>query len=91
MSAGQLEKPILQTGSTPFVFEMLEVETDGECYVPNQQLKLLRRRGLKTLEAECLKKYMRVEEREVPLQEKAVTSAQRIPALHVMLTKYAKS
>lgn len=86
MSAGQLGKPILQTGSTPFVFELLEVETDGECYVPNQQLKLLRRRGLKTLEAECLKKYMRVEEREVPLQEKSMTLAQRIPALHVMLT-----
>ncbi|MFR0985797.1 MAG: DUF3656 domain-containing protein [Frisingicoccus sp.] len=29
-----------QTGGTPFVFEELEVETDGQCYVPNQQLKL---------------------------------------------------
>lgn len=86
MSAGQLGKPIQQTGGTPFVFEELEVETDGQCYVPNQQLKLLRRRGLEALEAECLKKYMRNEEEKAPPQEQPVPAAQRIPALHVMLT-----
>ena len=62
----QLKKPIQKTGNTPFVFEMLEVETDGLCFVPNQQLNALRREALKALEKTYLKKFLRLGEKTDP-------------------------
>lgn len=63
MSEEQLKKPIQKTGNTPFAFEKLEVETDGLCYVPNQQLNELRREALEALERACLEKFRRCDGR----------------------------
>lgn len=92
MSGEQLKRPIQKTGGTAFAFDKLEVETDGLCYVPNQQLNELRRRGLEALENACLKKYKRSAGFPVSrpaakaAEEKTDISVQKIPELHVMLT-----
>ena len=59
MTEEQLKKPILKTGNTPFAFEELQVETDGDCYVANSSLNDLRRKGLLELEQACLSPYLR--------------------------------
>lgn len=92
MTEEMLRKPILKTGSTAFAFDKLEVETDNLCFVPNQQLNVLRRRGLEALENACLKKYKR--SGASPASQltakgqgtKAGNANQNIPELHVMLT-----
>ena len=63
MTEEQLKKPILKTGNTPFSFDELNVETDGECYVPNSLLNDLRRSALNTLEEEYLRSFMRMDAR----------------------------
>jgi len=61
MAEEQLKKPILKTGSTPFVFEKLDVITDGESFIPNQQLNELRRQGMELLENSFLEQFHRVD------------------------------
>lgn len=89
MSEEQLKKPVLKTGNTPFVFETLEVETDGCCYVPNSQLNDLRRRALEMLEEEYLKRYKRKDAVNIPLQpsltEKGTVGNKTMPEVHVRL------
>ena len=59
MTEEQLKKPVLKTGNTPFVFESLHVETDGECYVQNSVLNDLRRQAISELEKACLESFER--------------------------------
>lgn len=61
MTEEQLKKPLLKTGNTPFMFETLRVETDGESYVPNRQLNDLRRNALLELESLHLQRYRRTD------------------------------
>lgn len=91
MSEEQLKKPIQKTGNTPFAFEKLEVETDGLCYVPNQQLNALRREALEALEKACLEKYIRhgvgkTERVSTYALEREMLQVQGPVPLHVMLT-----
>ena len=48
-----------KTGSTPFVFERLDVQTDEQGFLPMQSLNELRRKGLEELAKECLLPYRR--------------------------------
>lgn len=59
MAAEQLRRPLLKTGNTPFVFEQLDVETDDESFIPNQQLNELRRKGLEKLGTLWLQSFYR--------------------------------
>lgn len=87
MTAEQLKKPMLKTGNTPFEFKHLEIVTDGESFVPNQQLNTLRRDGLEMLKKACLKKYFRhLEKRPESLPAEPTVSDTKIPRLNVLFT-----
>lgn len=77
MSEEKLMKPIGKTGNTPFIFEKIEVETDGLCYVPNQQLNALRRDALDALEKAWLKKYMRCDGKRTEFPSEQEISSQK--------------
>ena len=59
MSEEKVLKQLNKTGNTPFLFENLEAEINGNVFVPVQALNELRRRGLEELEAEILREYKR--------------------------------
>lgn len=59
MEEGKVLKQLKKTGNTPFSFALLEVELDGEGFLPVQALNELRRRGLEELETAVLSSYRR--------------------------------
>lgn len=59
MTEEKIEKQIGKTGSTPFYFKDLVVETDGNPFLPVQELNDLRRRGFTELMAALLKPFRR--------------------------------
>ncbi len=59
MSEEKVLKQLNKTGNTPFLFENLEAEINGNVFVLVQALNELRRRGLEELEAEILREYKR--------------------------------
>lgn len=59
LSAERVKKQMEKTGSTPFVFERLDVQTDEQGFLPMHSLNELRRKGLEELAKECLMPYRR--------------------------------
>lgn len=59
VSEESLKKQIGKTGNTPFQFEALEVETEGNGFLPVQALNELRRKGLEKLKEAVLDGYRR--------------------------------
>lgn len=59
MTEEKLRKQIQKTGSTPFEFQSLDVETAGNCFLPVQALNELRRNGLEQLTDAILSRYRR--------------------------------
>ncbi len=49
LSAERIEKQLRKTGQTPYVWEQLEVETEGSGFLPMQDLNQWRRAGLEQL------------------------------------------
>lgn len=60
MDAARIEKQMRKTGNTEFEFEDIQIELEGNLFVPMQQLNELRRAALEELEAKILAKYRRV-------------------------------
>lgn len=58
-SVESLERQIKKTGNTPFVFESLETDLEGQVFVPVQALNELRRDGLEALRESVLQPYRR--------------------------------
>ena len=50
----RIESQLRKTGNTEFEFETLEVEMEGECFIPLQSLNDMRRRGIECLENKIL-------------------------------------
>lgn len=66
----KIRKQMLKTGNTEFEFEQLEIEIQGEVFLPMQQLNELRRRALELLErAVCEQKHRSFSETEVFLNK----------------------
>lgn len=59
VSEESLRKQIGKTGNTPFQFEELQVEIEGNGFLPIQALNELRRSGLEKLKREVLDRYRR--------------------------------
>lgn len=79
MDAARIEKQMRKTGNTEFVFDKLDVQLDGDLFVPMQALNDLRRRGIEALEEAILSSYRR--NCEVPFEweeEKAVADTERL-------------
>ena len=59
LTADRVEKQLRKTGQTPFVFEHLEIQMDGDFFLPMQAVNELRREGLQDLEDRILQTYRR--------------------------------
>lgn len=55
----QIQKQLRKTGNTPFTFASLELKTNGNLFLPMQQLNDLRRRALEFLETEFCRSFRR--------------------------------
>ncbi len=64
MSTGDIRKQISKTGNTPFCFMDVEIQTDGEIFIPVRQLNELRRNGIEAFSRNLLRKYRRTLEME---------------------------
>lgn len=59
MEEEQLRKQLQKTGNTPFIWENLQIQTDGPLFVPNQALNSLRREALSQMQASIVGAYYR--------------------------------
>lgn len=59
MTSERMEKQVKKTGNTPFFFEELEIETQGNCFIPVQEINEFRRTAFAELEKELLLPYRR--------------------------------
>lgn len=58
-TAERLEQQIRKTGNTPFVFEDLDIQLEGEVFLPVQSLNEIRREALAGLEEKVLQNFRR--------------------------------
>ena len=65
MNAERVEKQMRKTGNTLFEFDNLEIELDGNLFMPMQVLNELRRTGIEALEKRILSGYRREEKQKV--------------------------
>ena len=80
MESGRIEKQMRKTGNTGFVFDHLDIELEGNIFVPMQALNELRRQGIEKLETAILAQYRRSDvslrkEKNVPEQLKEKQAA----------------
>lgn len=59
MAAERIEKQLNKTGNTPFYFKSLQVKTEGNCFIPVQELNELRRNAFAELERQILSRFRR--------------------------------
>lgn len=59
LTAERVLEQMEKTGSTPFEFEHLDIQMEGDLFLPMQQLNTLRRRGLEQLEQAMLDVHRR--------------------------------
>lgn len=89
VSAQRLEQQLRKTGGTPFAFEKISVELEGEVFLPIQAVNELRREALEKLQAEIVSRYRRslpaereTQEGEIPFDGKVEKRRKDVP-LHV--------
>ena len=80
MESGRIEKQMRKTGNTGFVFDHLDIELEGNIFVPMQALNELRRQGIEKLETAILAQYRRSDvslrkEKNIPEQLKEKQAA----------------
>lgn len=61
MDCSRIEKQMRKTGNTEFEFGELDIQIEGNLFIPMQSLNELRRIGLQMLEEEILRSYRRNE------------------------------
>ncbi len=76
MDRERIEKQMRKTGNTPFVFADLEIELDGDLFIPMQNLNELRREALEILERRILSNYRRNSEQSVTWQQPVCDTVQ---------------
>ena len=86
MEADRVEKQMRKTGNTPFEFDELQIELDGNLFVPMQALNELRRTGLEALENKILDAYRRCDKEQMIHTETSEQAADRMP-MHVYVEK----
>ncbi len=65
LSVSEVSAQIEKTGDTPFLFSKLDVEMEGDCFVPVSQLNALRREALRLLEERLLLSFRRAADEEI--------------------------
>ncbi len=79
MAVERIEKQLRKTGNTEFEFEELQIELDGQLFIPMQALNELRRTALEQLEKQILGRYRRATREPVIRKTSASTSKASIP------------
>lgn len=70
LEEAQIRKQVCKTRNTEFVFEKLEIETEGDVFLPLQQLNELRRTALERLEtAVCAKAHRSIADMPLPVSK----------------------
>jgi putative protease len=77
MTEEKVRKQLDKTGNTPFYFENLEIQLNGNVFLPVQSLNDLRRRGLEEIERAILKEYRRENEENTSRSEEKFTANKR--------------
>lgn len=70
LDAERVAKQMRKTGNTQFIFENLEVEIEGNVFLPMQALNELRREGIACLEKAILHEYRRDSEKSFEASKK---------------------
>ena len=85
MTAEDFEKQLRKTGNTPFVFDELKVNVQGEVFVPNGAINELRRNALEQLESAVSSKYRRTAPEKPKKSESPKADTQTVwePVFHV--------
>lgn len=91
MGEDKLLKQLNKTGNTPFYFENLTAELEGNCFVPVQALNELRREALEQMEEKMLQPFRRTagmaksegEERSTAAEQRKTTEGSH--GLHISL------
>ena len=65
MNAERVEKQMRKTGNTLYEFDKLQIELDGNLFMPMQALNELRRTGIEALEKQILLSFRRTEKQKV--------------------------
>lgn len=65
MNAERVEKQMRKTGNTLYEFDKLQIELDGNLFMPMQALNELRRTGIEALEKQILSLFRRTEKQKV--------------------------
>ena len=65
MGSERVEKQMRKTGNTPFEFAELEIELDGNLFMPMQALNELRRSAIEALEKQILSSYRRKDRQKI--------------------------
>lgn len=79
----KLIKQMRKTGGTPFIFDHLEAELGGACFMPVQALNELRRKGLDKLTEAILKPYRRELHTTAPSPAAAGLATEKKEALRI--------
>lgn len=82
MDIKRVETQMRKTGNTAFEFDDLQIELDGNLFMPMQVLNELRRTALERLEDEILCAYRRVEKERIP-RAKSVERTENLTAMYV--------
>ena len=69
MDVSRIEKQMRKTGNTEFEFDRLEIDLQGEIFIPMQELNELRRRGIEQLKSAMVLQYRRCSEQRMQLNE----------------------
>lgn len=90
MDKNRIEKQIVKTGNTPFVFESLEICMDDSIFLPIQSINELRRIALENLQNQILSEYRRKNSLDYKKELEIVNKKQNIhqkPILNVYIER----
>lgn len=70
LERAHLQRQLMKTGNTPFVFREIKIVMEDEVFLPVQSLNELRREGLRQLEEKVLMQHKREERTEIRLADR---------------------
>ena len=81
MTEADIRKQLQKTGDTPFTFEKLTIQMDGDIFCPNGQLNRMRREALEKLAKQCVAEAYRTADSlsEARIAENAESGSARKP------------
>lgn len=86
----RVEKQMKKTGEEPFCFQDLQIQLEGDVFLPMQALNTLRREGLGKLKETLLDEQRRKKDQIIPLQDCHPDASLQTPAREGFLARVEK-